>query len=253
MKINEIITEAPVGIGGRIKNAVLSKMPGSTGALAKGNQQAATNANNLYKNFLKQLGASGKKIQDVDDVVLKKFFKQYGTAPKTVDDAMLAVGLSITGTQDDTGADTDAVDYDSPTYLRRQRAQQQAQGQSQDQAQGQSQATSFNQGDAVTYTDPASGQQAQGTVDSVLPNGKVVVKTGDRHKVVSPDKIQGPAQESINEAMTKSQLEQVFLKVVQMDPNLQKSDSEKIPGKVIDAIKALSPAQQAALSKALSK
>lgn len=60
--------------------------------------------------------------------------------------------------------------------------------------------------------------------------------------------------ENVNEsvALTGKQAQDIILKVVQADPNLQKSDDEKIPGALIDQIKKLSDVQRKALIKAIS-
>lgn len=201
MKINEIITEAPVGLGKRASTFVKAKLGSQT---AKGAQVANTNANNLFKAFQRQLGAGGKSYTDVTPEMLKTFFSQYGVASKIVDDAMQAVGIQ---------GEPQQSDIEQPDT----------------QANSQSDQPDYSQYDSPAYERNPRGSRSP-TQQTELPLESVV-----------------------NENINKKSLEQLFLKVVQMDPNLQKSDNEKIPGKVIDAIKSLSPQQQAALAKALTK
>lgn len=101
--------------------------------------------------------------------------------------------------------------------------------------------------------DPALVQKVAGVQDAPTPQAtpepepNLDTPTFMRRKNAQPESV----QES-DAVLTSKQAQEIILKVIQSDPNLQKSDDEKIPGALIDQLKKLSDEQRKAVIKALS-
>jgi hypothetical protein len=73
MKVNEIITEAPYGLGTRIKDTLKGFVPGVTGAAAKSRIEAGNETNQLLKAFQTYVSSVGGNINNIQGSVLTKW------------------------------------------------------------------------------------------------------------------------------------------------------------------------------------
>lgn len=73
MKVNEIITEAPYGLGTRIKDTLKGFVPGVTGSAAKSRIEAGNETNQLLRAFQTYVASVGGDINNVQGSVLAKW------------------------------------------------------------------------------------------------------------------------------------------------------------------------------------
>lgn len=81
LKDNKIISEEPVGMIQRGVDKVLSKVPGSTGIMAKGRMSTATVANDLYAKYYDYIGRSGQQ-PTIESI--RKFLKSMHVDPAII-------------------------------------------------------------------------------------------------------------------------------------------------------------------------
>jgi hypothetical protein len=217
VKIDEvIINERPMGLLKTVGKKALAQLPTfapKAAAKAAGELDTGKKANTLWKAFNKELGKSGIDIPMVSH--LANFLKRYGVNPALV--------YQIAGPGGTITASAEQPVTERPSVRPRSAGGPGAR--------------------ATGTTQPVTGRPNQGS------SGAGGSAAGGSASAPAS----GPAPTVQDRALSNKEVEQIIIRVIQSDPNLKKSDSEKIPGAVIDAVKGLSPEQKAALAKALTK